>query len=268
MLRMLVNRLIHTDALEGLKKLPDNSVTLVCTSPPYADIRSSYQGVKASSYVDWFKPYLKEILRVLKEDGSFILNIKDKCENGERIPYPFEIVLEARKLGLKFLDTIIWEKKNGIVGGKRRRADYFEYIFHFGKTTKPKFFPDEIRTEYAPSSIKRAEKPIKNNVSNREGRTSTVYKQWELHEKGAWPKNVIKFKKDLGRDHPASFDISLPTHFILAHTEPNDLVLDIFAGRGTTLEAAKRLNRSYLGFELKKEYVLLAQTKYGLAVEL
>jgi len=264
------NLLLCTSNLEGFKKLKNESINLIITSPPYADIRKSYKGVAPHKYVDWILPIIKECYRVLTQNGSLIININDKCDKGEKIPYPFEIILKAREVGLKYIDTIIWQKKNGVAGAGRRRADYFEYIFHLAKNTKPVWHPDEIRTPYAKSSVTRAKTPIKNNVSNREvrGNTQEKKKMWKLHPRGAYPKNIVAFKKDSGKNHPAAFDIELPTHFIRAHSNEGDVVLDPFAGRGTTCQAAKLLNRRYLGFELEEEYVKLGQKLYGLNVKL
>jgi len=254
--------LLCCDALLGLQGLPTSTINLVVTSPPYSTTRKSYNGVKPSEYTNWFLPIAKEILRVLTSDGSFILNIKDKCEDGERIPYPFEIVIKLRELGFFFIDTIIWTKKNGIPCAGRRRADYFEYIFHFCKSLHPVWNADEIRTPYSAASTKRSASPIKQNTSNRESRTDTQYKQWVLNPLGAYPNNVISFPKDNGKDHPASYHIDLPTHFIKAHSNPGDLILDPFAGRGTTLMAARLLGRKELGFELEQRYVDLSKEVY------
>lgn len=260
------DKIICCCALSGLKQLKDGCVNLIITSPPYADIRKSYNGASVHKYTEWFLPFLSGMYRVLDSNGSLFININDKVDKGERIPYPFEIVIEARKLGFKYIDTIIWTKKNGAPNAGRRRADYFEYIFHLAKSTKPIWNPDEIRTPYASSSVNRAQSPIKSNVSNKEGRKISTYKKWNLHPNGAYPKNVIAFKKDTGKNHPAAFNIELPTHFIKAHSNPGDLVLDPFAGRGTTCEAAKQLGRRYLGFELEYSYVDLAVKLYGLNI--
>lgn len=250
------------DALQGLQKISDKSINLVLSSPPYASIRKSYCGVKPTEYTAWFLPIAKEILRVLTSNGSFILNIKDKCEDGERIPYPFEIVIKLREMGFFFIDTIIWSKRNGVPCAGRRRADYFEYIFHFAKSTAPTWNPDEIRTPYSQASINRAMTPIKTNTSNRESRGDVEYKEWVLHPQGAYPKNVLDFPKDSGKDHPASFHIDLPTHFIKAHSNPGDTVLDPFCGRGTTCMAAQLLGRKWIGFELEEKYVKLSKEVY------
>jgi len=263
------NILIHTSNLVGFKQLKDNSVNLILTSPPYADIRKSYAGVSPFKYVEWILPVVKEGLRVLTPNGSLILNINDKCVKGERIPYAFELVIKMREIGFKFIDTVIWQKKNGIAGAGRRHANYHEYIFHFAKSTKPIWNPDPVRTPYTASSINRAKTPIKNNVSNRETRGANQKKKmWTLNPHGAYPKSVLTFKKDSGKDHPAAFDISLPLYFIKAHSNEGDLILDPFAGRGTACQAAKQLDRKYLGFELKKEYVELGKKLYGLNVKL
>lgn len=250
------------DALLGLKKLSASSVNLVLTSPPYANIRNSYFGVKPKNYTKWFLPIAKEILRVLVDNGSFILNIKDKCEDGERIPYPFEIVIKLREMGFSFIDTIIWTKKNGVPCAGRRRADYFEYVFHFAKGIEPVWNVDEIREPYAPASLARATKPIKQNTSNRESRSETVYKEWTLNPHGAFPKNVLSFPKDSGKNHPASFHLDLPVHFIKAHSNLGDVVLDPFCGRGTTCRAAQILNRKWIGFDLNPEYIELSKEVY------
>jgi len=101
------------DCLEILKKQPSNSVDLIVTSPPYADRRSkTYGGVKPEGYVDWFIPRAAEFLRVLKPDGTFILNIKEKAENGERHTFVIELILALRKQGWLWTEEFIWHKKN------------------------------------------------------------------------------------------------------------------------------------------------------------
>lgn len=263
-----MNKFICCDALSGLKKLTNNSATLVLTSPPYGKVRKSYNSIDPDEYVDWFLPISKEIYRVLTVDGSFILNINDSCKNKEKIPYPFELVVRLREeIGFKYIDTNIFLKTNGAPAAGKRRADYFEYIFHFAKTVDPKWYPDRIREPYAPTSLKRAEKPIKVNVSNRETRQQyeNKYKKWNLNTNGAYPKNVLLFPKDRGKDeHPAPFHEDLPKHYILSHTDENDLVVDPFAGRGTTAAAAKQLNRKYYCFDIEQRYVDLGKLKYDL----
>jgi len=87
-----------------------------------------------------------------------------------------------------------------------------------------------------------------------------------LHPKGAWPKNVLNFPLDEGKDHPAAFAIELPDYFIRGLSNLGDTVLDPFCGRGTACAAARNLNRKYIGFDLKQEYLDLAKEKYGLSI--
>lgn len=109
---------IRTDLFLGdskimLKKLPENSVDLIVTSPPYADQRKgTYGGVHPDKYVNWFLPITKELLRVLKPTGTFILNIKEKVMEGERSTYVMELILEMRKQGWLWTEEFIWHKKN------------------------------------------------------------------------------------------------------------------------------------------------------------
>ncbi|MDR2910828.1 MAG: site-specific DNA-methyltransferase, partial [Bacteroidales bacterium] len=101
------------DCKEMLKSIDDNSVDLIVTSPPYADQRkNTYGGISPDKYVEWFLPISKELLRVLKPTGTFILNIKEKVVDGERSTYVMELILEMRKQGWFWTEEFIWHKKN------------------------------------------------------------------------------------------------------------------------------------------------------------
>jgi len=107
--------IIHGDCRQVLKTLGDNSIDLIFTSPPYADSRSNtYGGIKPDEYVDWFLPISKELLRVLKPTGTFVLNIKEKVVNGERHTYVIELILALRKQGWLWTEEFIWHKKIAI----------------------------------------------------------------------------------------------------------------------------------------------------------
>ena len=97
------NILFNGDAsiiLADFEKFPDNSVNLIVTSPPYADKRkNSYKGVPSAKYVEWFLPITEQLFRILKDNGSFILNIKEHPSNGERETYVLELILEMKKQG-------------------------------------------------------------------------------------------------------------------------------------------------------------------------
>ena len=101
------------DCLEILKQYSNNFFNLIITSPPYADSRSkTYGGIKPNEYVEWFLPRAKEFHRVLKSNGTFILNIKEKAINGERHTYVLELILDMRKQGWLWTEEFLLDKKN------------------------------------------------------------------------------------------------------------------------------------------------------------
>ena len=105
------------DSKNILKTLNSNSIDLIFTSPPYADRRKqTYGEIKPEHYVEWFLPISKELLRVLKPTGTFILNIKEKTENGERHTYVLELILALKKQGWLWTEEFIWHKKNSYPG--------------------------------------------------------------------------------------------------------------------------------------------------------
>jgi len=123
-------RLFLGDSKYELKKLEDNSVDLIFTSPPYADQRkNTYGGIHPDNYVEWFLPISAHLLRVLKPTGSFILNIKEKVVDGERSTYVMELILAMKKQGWVWTEEFIWHKKNSYPGKwPNRFRDYWQYI--------------------------------------------------------------------------------------------------------------------------------------------
>jgi site-specific DNA-methyltransferase (adenine-specific)/site-specific DNA-methyltransferase (cytosine-N4-specific) len=127
----IVTDLYLGDSKEKLKLLADNSVDLIVTSPPYADQRkSTYGGIHPDKYVEWFLPISKQLLRVLKPTGTFILNIKEKVVEGERSTYVIELILAMRKQGWLWTEEFIWHKKthipaNGLTVFAIRGKDFF-----------------------------------------------------------------------------------------------------------------------------------------------
>ena len=121
------------DCLEELKNLPDSCIDLIFTSPPYADNRKkTYKGIPIRDYVNWFLPISDELKRVLKNDGTFILNIKERTENGERQTYVLELILEMKKHGWLWTEEYIWHKKNCYPGKwPNRFRDAWERCLQF-----------------------------------------------------------------------------------------------------------------------------------------
>ncbi|CAD5978413.1 Modification methylase PvuII [Planktothrix tepida] len=258
------NQIILGNCLNVLKQIPDHQVDLVITSPPYADSRSkTYGGIHPEEYVNWFLPISAEIKRVLKFNGTFILNIKEKVVNGERHNYVIKLILELQKQGWLWTEEYIWHKKNSYPGKwPNRFRDAWERCLQFNQQKKFKMYQEQVMVpmgDWAKNRLKnlsevdqirdnsKVESGFGKNVSNWVGRTMV------------YPANVLHLATECGnKNHSAAFPKSLPSWFIKLFTEPNDLVLDPFVGSGTTCIAAKELGRNYLGIEIKEDYCNLA----------
>ena len=256
---MKINDIYLGDSLELLKQLPDDSIDLVITSPPYSTLKVYVDnpGVSADKYVDWFLPYCKEIQRVIKPTGSFILNINDKVEGGFRHPYVFDLISEIHKrTELKMFERLFWNKMKGLPN-RSRFGDRVEYLFWFAKEKGFKFKIDEMRTPYSEKSIQRMKNPLKKRFARTENDLDE-YKDWSPNPLGALPTTLINISsqsKRISDTHVAVFPMELVEYFIKGSTDEGDLVLDPFMGTGTTGVSCKKLNRNYLGFELETQYI-------------
>lgn len=276
-----MQNIIHNESnLETMLRMPDNSVNLVMTSPPYAEARKkTYGGIHPDKYVEWFKPIAKEIYRILAPDGSFILNIGDNTVDGETHLYTFELpIMLKRECGFKFIDPLIWHKKNPAPGKfKNRFKDGWEFCFHFTKTLDIKFKAKEVATPTKPESIAR-DKREKNETQTKSGTGSGFTKKGRRERNNnsgvgtvdanftelemALPSNVLHYSGETTNvGHPAAYPTDIPAFFIKAFTDEGDLVYDPFMGSGTTAEVALRLNRKFIGSELDKGYIKVANDR-------
>lgn len=267
------NQVINADCLDALKQIESNSINLVVTSPPYADNReNTYGGISPEDYVNWFLPISKEILRVLKEDGTFILNIKEKIVNGERSTYVLELILEMRKQGWFWTEEFIWHKKNSFPGKwPNRFRDSWERCLQFNKTKKFKMFQDSVKVpvgSWAQTRLKKLSQTdfMRDEAKNNSGFGKNV-SNW-IGRDMVYPTNVLYLATECSnKNHSAVFPLELPTWFIKLFTEEQDIVLDPFLGSGTTAIAAIRLNRKYIGIEILEEYCKLAEENILLETE-
>ena len=253
------------DCFELIKTLEDNSVDLVITSPPYADIVNYGKNIsikKPKDYCDWILPLFNEIHRVLKPSGSFILNINDNCSNGLRNPFIYELIYRSHKeTNLMFYDTYIWHKKNGIPNGSKKRfRNNTEFIFHFVKNQKElKFYMDRALKEPAQETKNRAKYSwsILNHGETKDGERKNKKTLEGYNPDKVRPDNVFRFPTaGLARDntirHPAPYHKDLPTYFINLLTDEGDVVLDVFGGIMTTGLGCK--DRQFIGFEMNEKY--------------
>jgi DNA modification methylase len=264
---MELNKVHLGDSLELMKQLSDDSIDLVITSPPYSTLKVYIDnpGVHPDEYVDWFIPYCKEIERIIKPTGSFILNINDKVDNGFRHPYVFDLISRLHKeTKLKMFERLFWNKMKGLPS-RYRFGDRVEFLFWFAKEKEFYFNIDEMRTEYSESSIKRMKKPLKKRFARDESnQDSNEYKDWLPNPKGALPTTLVNISSEVKRiadNHIAVYPVELADYFIKGSTKEGDIVLDPFMGTGTTAIAALNLKRNYLGFELQQSYIDLAKKR-------
>lgn len=253
-------KIIEGDCLEKLQTLHDNSVDLIVTSPPYADQRkNTYGGVSSDKYVQWFLPITKELLRVLKKDGTFILNIKEKVQKGERTTYVIELILEMKKQGWFWTEEFIWHKKNCYPGKwPNRFRDAWERLLQFNKTKSFNMYQEAVMVpmgEWAEDRLKNLSKVDKiREVSKVGSGFGKNVSNW-LNRKMAYPTNVLHLATECGnKNHSAAFPPSLPSWFIKLFTKEGDVVLDPFMGSGTTLFVANEMGRSSIGIDIVKEY--------------
>lgn len=250
----------HGDSLQLMKELPDNSVDLILYSPPYADQRkSTYGGIDPDKYVEWFLPFSKEMLRVLKPTGTMILNIKEKVVDGERHTYVLELIIALRNQGWLWTEEFIWHKKNCFPGKwPNRFRDAWERCLQFNKNKKFNMFQDEVKVpigDWAKTRLaKLSEKDKSRQESNVESGFGKNISNW-VGKETVYPTNVIHLATECGnKNHSAAYPEELPEWFIKLFSKEGDVVLDPFAGSGTTLFSAYKLNRHSIGFELVKEY--------------
>lgn len=263
--RMLeIDKIIHGDCLAVLEGLPDACFDLIFTSPPYADNRkNTYKGVPVKHYVEWFLPISHELKRVLKPEGSFVLNIKERAVNGERQTYVLELILAMKKQGWLWTEEYIWHKKNCYPGKwPNRFRDAWERCLHFTKQKQFKMFQEAVMVPMGDWAERRLTKLSERDRLRDESRVGSGFgknvSNW-LDRRYVYPTNVLHLSTECSnRGHSASFPISLPMWFIKLLTEEGDLVLDPFLGAGTTALACIESNRHYLGIEMMEKYCNLA----------
>jgi DNA modification methylase len=248
------------DCEEYLEKIPDNSVDLIFTSPPYADQRkNTYGGIRPEDYVKWFLPKSEQMLRVLKPTGTFVLNIKEKVVDGERSTYVMELILAMRKQGWLWTEEFIWHKKNCYPGKwPNRFRDAWERILQFNKNKKFNMYQEEVMVPMGDWAKTRLKKLSHTDKKRDESRVGSGFgkniSNWVTREK-AYPTNVLHLATECSnKKHSAAFPEGLPEWFIKLFTKEGDTVLDPFMGSGTTNIVAGRMRRNSIGIEIVADY--------------
>jgi DNA modification methylase len=256
-----LNKIYNMDCLEGLKKLDDNSIDLVVTSPPYDDLRV-YKG-----YSFDFENIAKGLFRVLKKGGVIVWVIGDATKNGSETGTSFRQALFFMDLGLNLHDTMIYAKVNYLPLTHNRYEQQFEYMFIFSKGKPKTFNPFKIKCANigAVRSYSYNCASTKEKSAIRSGRKEKrIIKEFRI-KPNIWFYKVGKnhtTKDDFAFGHPALFPEKLAKDHILSWSNEGNLVLDPFAGGGTTLKMAKQTNRKFIGFEISEEYIRICLKRF------
>ena len=258
--KMTEFKLLRGDALYELGNIADESIDLIFTSPPYAERRkTSYGGIHADQYVDWFLPIADELRRVLRPSGSFVLNIKEHAADGERHTYVIELILELRKQGWLWTEEYMWHKKNSYPGKwPNRFRDAWERLIQFNKQRKFKMNQEAVMVPMGDWAAGRLRDLSDTDRIRDESKVGSGFgkriENWVGRDM-AYPTNVLHLATECGnRNHSATFPKPLPTWFIKLFTDPGDTVLDPFIGSGTTGFAAIDIGRHAIGIEINSEY--------------
>lgn len=281
------------DSLRLLPELADESVSLVVTSPPFALRRQkSYGNVSESDYVEWIKPFGNEVHRVLKEDGSFVLDLGGAYKPGlpSRSLYNFRVLLTfCDEIGFHLAEDFYWHNPAKLpspiewVNKRKIRAkDAVNTVWWFSKTPNPKADVRNVLVEYSDRMKKLIKDPESFYSPKKRPSGHDISGGFGKDNGGAIPSNLLtipntesnstylRLCKEFGlKGHPARFPVSVPSFFIKMLTDEGDTVLDIFSGSNTTGAAAEVLRRKWLAFELEQDYLTASTFRFldGYAIE-
>lgn len=262
---------VKQDALEFLKRLPDKSVHLVITSPPY-NIGKEYETTTSlTQYLENLKPVLTELYRVLTDEGSICWETGNYIDplTSEVFPLDMYFYPMFKELGMQLRNRIIWHFGHGLQCEKRFSGRY-ETILWFTKTDRYVFNLDDVRIP-AKYPGKRAYKGVnKGKLSgNPKGKNpedlwqATVERLYDDWDCCVWDVPNVKSQHPEKTIHPCQFPIELVERCVLALTNENDVVYDPFAGVGSSLIAALKNGRRAYGTELVQDYIDIGNQRIG-----
>ena len=249
------------DNIKGMRELiPDNTIDLIVTSPPYDDLRE-YEG-------EWDIDLMelgKQFSRVLVDGGIAVMVIQDQTKDGRKSLTSFKTIVDwCEKTKLDLWETCIY-KRNGTPGAwwnKRFRVDH-EYIPIFIKGENPNYFNKEhMKIQPKKKGIQKSGGVRKTN--------GEITKKFVTTGQPKCCGTIIKYAsssqegisdKSLKTEHPATFPDKLAKDFIEAFSNKGDVVLDPFMGSGTTAKMSKKLKRKYIGFEISNKYCEIARKR-------
>lgn len=281
------------DSLDLLRQIPDSSVNLVVTSPPYAlHFKKEYGNASKADYLGWIKPFAAEIMRVLKDDGSFVLNIGGSYN--PKVPthslYHYKVLIAlVDEIGFHLAQEFFWYNPakmpvpaEWVTVRRIRVKNSVENIWWLSKTAWPKATNKTVLRPYSKDMERLAQRGLS---STKRPSGHHIRESFSTIEHGgSIPPNVLeedfadnwlKFGNNNSNDqytkrckesdikiHPARFPSALPEFFIKMLTDVGDLVIDPFAGSNTTGATCERLNRKWLAFELDESYLEASKFRF------
>lgn len=282
------------DSLELLQAIPDKYINLVVTSPPYAlQFKKEYGNVSKKEYVEWFLDFAKEIHRVLKDDGSFVLNIGGSYNKGfpTRSLYHYKLVIAlVEQLNFHLAQEFFWYNPakmpmpaEWVTVRRIRVKDSVEYIWWFSKTPFPKADNKKVLKPYSKDMLRLNKKGVKKTIRPSGHNIKESFSN--VDSGGSIPSNVfednlaedfMKFGNNAANDsyakgcksagikmHPAKYPENLPEFFINLLTDPGDIVLDPFAGSNTTGAISERLQRRWIAIDNVESYLEGSKFRFG-----
>ncbi len=267
------------DSLNLLPLMPESSIDLVITSPPFALLRQKEYGNEAQeAYVDWFMDFARDVYPVLKDTGSFVVDLGGAYQKGRpvRSLYNYRILLRlCDELNFRLAEEFFWFNPSKLpspiewVNKRKVRAkDAVNTVWWFSKSDWPKADVKNVLMPYS----ERMKKLLKNQddfyTPKERPSGHDISKRFGDDNGGAIPPNLLEMPNSESnsaylsfckyvnvKPHPARFPKKLPRFFIEFLTDPGDIVLDIFAGSNTTGEAAEETDRRWIAFDSEREYV-------------
>lgn len=275
------------DSRNLLRNLPDGSVNLVITSPPFALLRKKeYGNAEQNEYVDWLAEFGSLVFQKLTPDGSFVIDIGGAYEKGApvRSLYPFRVLIRfCDEIGFNLAEEFYWHNPSKLPSPiewvnkrKIRTKDSVNTVWWLSKTAWPKANVSNVLAPYSERMKKLIKDPLKFYTPKTRPSGHDIGSGFGKDNGGAIPPNLLSFPnsesngrylvgcKAVGeKGHPARFPGKLPEFFIRFLTEPGDMVLDIFAGSNTTGEVAEREGRRWMAFEERRDYVAASVFRFS-----
>jgi len=271
------------DSLRILPTLQGGTVNLAFTSPPFAlHFKKEYGNKSQDDYVRWFLPFGQEVYRLLRDDGSFVIDIGGAWTAGRptRSLYHYELLIAlCREVGFHLAQEFYWHNPaklpspaEWVTVRKLRVKDSVNCLWWLSKTPYPKADNQRVLREYSPNMLRLVKRGYRATVRP----SGHVITPKFRDRGGSIPPNLLVFgnndsngyyleecKRHKIRPHPARFPIQLPTFFLRFLTDRDDLVLDPFAGSNTTGEACEREGRRWIAIEKDKGYLDASRFRFG-----